>query len=104
VIYSQGKWRDRCGYRSVGISFQPEGAEEPVADGGSRRFQENDFSSSYSEGTQTLNPDSRILMSTATPLHTPQEGHTQCPPVCHVCSVLGAHITLICVLCAKHAK
>lgn len=95
VIYSQGRWRNHCGYRSVGLSFQPECAEELVPDWGSRRFQENSFSASYSDGTQTLNPDSGILMSTATPLHVPQEGHTQCPPVCHVCSVLGIHITLI---------
>jgi hypothetical protein len=42
-----------------------------------------------------LNPDSGILMRAATPVNVPQDGHTDCPPVFHVSSLLGIHTTVI---------
>jgi hypothetical protein len=42
-----------------------------------------------------LNPDGGILMSAATPVNVPQDGHTECPPEFHVSSLLGTHITVI---------
>jgi hypothetical protein len=51
------------------------------------------LSSSYSEASEAVSPDSGIVMCAATPLRVSQDGHTECP----LSSLWGIRSKLICM-------